>query len=187
MKHRKPNSTGRSSGQLTRKVSENLKPPGHFVWLTGDLLNSPAWRGMSTNTRRLIDRLMLEHLSHGGVENGQLPVTHANFETYGLSRNFIRNAIDEAEAFGLIRFDRGGRYGGVKRPSIYRLTWLGQPDAPPTNEWKRTTAETVEAWKRRDKRRRSTISKKQFSTPQTANDLPPNWRVVDGFSGKGPN
>lgn len=186
MKHRKPDKTGRSTGEYSAKVKDNLKPPGPFAWQTAELLSSPAWRGMSPNTRRLIDRLMIEHIQHGGIENGKLPVTHADFEAHGLSRNFIRAAIDEAEAFGLIRFRRGGRWGGVKRPSLYQLTWIGTSDAPPTNEWEATSEKTVEAWKRakrRSKSKRKRNDEKQFSTPQTANDLPPKWRVLDGDLG----
>ncbi len=181
MKNRKTDATGRSRGTYTRVIAANLKPPGQFVWLTAELLESPAWCGLSANGRRLIDRLMIEHLSHGGIENGRLPVTHKDLEEYGLSRNCIRYAIDEAEAFGLIRFKRGGRWGGANRPSVYRLTWLGNADAGPTNEWKVTTQETVNAWKRHQSVANKG-RKKQFPTRKTASAVPPELRVVGGIS-----
>lgn len=180
--NRKPNATGRSSGTYARKVGKHLKPQGPFVALTREVLESPAWRGLSPNGRRLMDRLMIEHVAHAGLENGRLPVTHADLEAYGLCRNYIRAAIDEAEAFGLIRFQRGGRWGGVKRPSLFRITFLGTRDAPPTDEWRTTSEETVKAWKRRARPKQKTGGKKQISTPQSRSPLPPDWRVYPGRS-----
>ena len=110
---------------------------------------SPAWRARSTNTARLLDFLMIEHMSHAGTENGNLIATHEQLRDYGLSPNAIREAIEEGEYFGLLRFTRGGRWAGSNQPSRYRLTFLADREHnPPTNEWKLRTIEQIADWKR---------------------------------------
>ena len=87
----------------------------HWVWLPVELLESLAWSALSVNGRKLIDRILLEHAHQGGVENGALVVPHRDLEIYGLSKNLIRRAIEEAEALGLIRVEQG-RSRGARRP-----------------------------------------------------------------------
>jgi hypothetical protein len=43
-----------------------------FVMLPRELIASDAWRSLGINGRRLIDFLLLEHMGHGGKENGKL-------------------------------------------------------------------------------------------------------------------
>ena len=118
-----------------------------FVMLSLSLLRSKAWQEMSINCRRFIDFLMVEHMQHGGAENGRLVAPYDQLEQSGLSRRLISSAINEAEERGLVRVRRGGMKPFVKRaPSRYRLTFLpskevneqGQPYfAKCTDEWKR--------------------------------------------------
>ena len=125
-----------------------------WVWLTGELLNSPAWRARSINTVRLIDFLCIEHMNHAGTENGNLQATSDQLVAYGLTRSAIRMAVEEAKFLGLIRFRRGGRWAGTNQPSIYRLTFLADRDGnPPTNEWKGKAEDGISAWRREFSRR----------------------------------
>lgn len=96
-----------------------------FGWFGLGLLESEAFRALSANSRRLLDRLVIEHIHHGGVENGLLIVTHDQLRDYGLTASSIRDAIDECVAFGLIRCKQGGRWAETNRPNRYRLTWIG--------------------------------------------------------------
>ncbi len=143
-----------------------------FVWLPLELVESEAWRALSVNGRRLIDRLVIESAHHAGQENGRLIVTHAQFEDYGLSRNSIRGAIEEAVAFGLLRVKQGGRYAESNQPNRYRLTWMGWWDRDgqrrdPTNDWKAVTPERIKRWKaERATTKAARRRRKQFRPPK---------------------
>ena len=152
----KPDVTGRSSGIRTGRFGRVNRPPKDepWVWLTRGLLNSPAWRARSINTVRLLDALLLDHMSHAGAENGNLKATYDQLVVYGLTRSQIRMAVDETRYLGLIRFKRGGRWAGTNQPSTYRLTFLPDRDGnPPTNDWKGKTEEQISTWKQERRRR----------------------------------
>jgi hypothetical protein len=153
----KPDQTGRSSGRRTGRAAKAFRPPKGepFVWLTRELMASPAWRYQSANTSRLISFLLIEHMNHAGTENGNLKATHHQLRSYGLSANSIRDAIEEADFLGLLRFERGGRWAGSNQPSHFKLTF--QPDRDgnsPTNEWKLRTEEQIRRWQEDRKARR---------------------------------
>ena len=123
-----------------------------FGWFGLELMESDAFRALSPNSLRLLFRLIIEHVHHGGVENGWLIATHDQLRDYGLTASSIREAIDECVAFGLIRVKQGGRWAGTNRPNRYRLTWIGWVDDDgfaqyPTNEWKGVTADFIAAWR----------------------------------------
>jgi len=95
-------------------------------------------------------------MNHAGTENGNLIATYDQLVALGASRTYIRAAIEEAEFLGLIeRTIPGGRWAGSNQPSRYRLTFLPDRDySPPTNDWKRRTADQIADWKAgRTKRR----------------------------------
>jgi hypothetical protein len=129
---------------LPKKQKDRLNaPPAPFIWETQAMLESEAFRRLSVNAYRVIARLQVEHLAHGGLENGRLPVSFDDFVTYGIRRNAIRPAIEELVAAGFIRVEHQGRrnrgdvYGA---PAEYRLTWLPVGTETDfqhaTNEWK---------------------------------------------------
>lgn len=131
----RPDATGRSSGKFGGRIGKLMKPPKGepFVWLTRELLESDAWQSLGINARRLIDRLLLDHMSHAGTENGRLKATHAQLEQFGISRRHIPTAIADAEHVGLIDVCRGGRHVAT----TYTLTWLPLPNGTPaSNRWK---------------------------------------------------
>ena len=146
----KPDATGRSSGQLTGRQGKLRGPPKDepWVWLTRELLASPAWRARSINCMRLLDFLLVEHMNHAGTENGNLHATYDQLGGWGLTRSEIRRATEESEFLGLVRCERGGRWAGTNKPSTYRLTYLPDRDGhPPTNEWKRVSQNHIGAWR----------------------------------------
>jgi hypothetical protein len=107
------------------RLKDVAKSEGAFVMLELELLASPAWQGQTINCRRLIDRLMIEHMRHAGTENGKLQVSWDQFVAAGIGRRFIKAALSEAVARGLLEIE-GGQYRGAARttPSLYRLTFL---------------------------------------------------------------
>jgi len=145
------------------------------------MLNSPAWRAMSANTRKLIDFLLIEHSNHAGYENGRLIATHSQLAEYGLTPCLICEAIDEAESLGLIRAVRGGRRNLSNQPSTFRLTWIGDRDgAPATNEWKGVTIEDIAAWKEnRSEDREARRKRKSRKTSKSNGTKPLNALVPE--------
>jgi hypothetical protein len=102
---------------------------------------SPAWQALSDNGRRLLDRLELEHMRHGGAENGALPCTYDDFKDAGIRRSSVAEAIREAVALGFLEVTKHGgqSVGGYRSPNHYRLTYLvgcgRSPDA--THDWRK--------------------------------------------------
>ncbi len=128
-----------------RKVGAPPEGEG-FTWHTRELLMSTAWRSRSINCVRLLEFLEIEHLAHGGFENGRLLAPFDQLQQFGITRRLIPDTIREAEYLGLVVVRRG-KTRGLMRPkaSRYRLTYLwtrteidGVKDwQEPSDEWKR--------------------------------------------------
>jgi hypothetical protein len=116
------------------------KIEGQWVAYTLEMIESPAYRILSLQARKILRRLEIEHCSHGGAENGRLPCTYDDFEKYGCWRNGITEALIEARALGFVQVMSIGKrpYGDIPgKASTYRLTYLHTHDsAAPTKEWK---------------------------------------------------
>jgi hypothetical protein len=139
------------SGRLTTKIASSRDkkmarqwPDEPFIQLGLSFLASPAWKELSGNAKAVFSRLQIEHMEHGGYENGRLPCTYSDFEKYGVRRKSISKALDELEALGFIQITRKGHLrpeGDSGAPSLYRITYLpvyrsdGVDKA--TNEWRR--------------------------------------------------
>jgi hypothetical protein len=111
------------------------RPPAGepWVWLTRELITSDAWHSARMNVRRFIDFLSLEHMRHGGQENGKLKAPYTQLEAYGVGARYLADTIREAETLGLVDCHRGGR----RVATIYTLTWLPMHDgSPPSNRWR---------------------------------------------------
>ena len=93
-----------------RKRGRNKPPKDEpWVWETQGLLTSDAWQCLSVNARKVVDRVLVEHMAHAGFENGNLMVTHEDFVRYGVTRRLVTQSIDEAEFLGLLKAKRGGK------------------------------------------------------------------------------
>jgi hypothetical protein len=94
-----------------------------WSWYSVEMMRSDAWRDMSINARRMLDLLEIEHLAHGGYENGNLVITYDQFVAGGIRRASIFATIAELERLGWIEVTRGG-YRGFARswPHRFRLT-----------------------------------------------------------------
>jgi hypothetical protein len=128
------------SPEISIKRDRNAIPKGEpWVWMTQEMLESPAWRTAPLAARQVIQRIAIEHMSHGGTENGRLIVTYDNFADYGVRRNSIRFGIMVAQALGWITITEEGRAtpGDTRRASRYALQWVDRHDgAPRSNRWK---------------------------------------------------
>jgi hypothetical protein len=99
---------------------------GNFVAHTREMRESAAWRNLPDNARRVLDRLEVEHMRHGGAENGHLKCTYKDFEASGLRRASVSLAIRQAVALGFLKVPkRGGRsISDLRTPSEYFLTYV---------------------------------------------------------------
>jgi hypothetical protein len=113
-----------------------------FISHTREMRESAAWRALPNNARRVVERLELEHMHHGGRENGRLPCTYGDFEKAGIRRKSIALAIRQAEALGFLEVVKRGYIAstGFRAPSTYRLTHVHNADKRkhglPTHEWR---------------------------------------------------
>jgi hypothetical protein len=122
------------------------RPPENtsWCWLTAEMLESEAWRALPGNAMKVVLRIALEHLKHGAVENGKLPVTYKDFVQWGVRKNSVREAQLVAIHLGFIDRTSIGEvpwHGDLRSPSTFGLTWLPRYDgAPASNRW--TSIET---------------------------------------------
>jgi|GEM_PF-3198636 len=108
--------------------------------MNGSLL----FQALGISARRILDRLLEEHMSHGGKENGNLISTHRQLESWGVTRNDIGKGFRELEAAGFVvcTFESHKQSAGAA-PSRYRLTWLSaKPGCDPS-------ADSVPLWQKR--------------------------------------
>ena len=125
---------GISGRKRKNKISEQ------FVYYTRDMIASPAYRVLSLQGRKVMRRLELEHMAHGGQDNGKLPCRYHDFITYGCRRNGLSAALIEVEALGFAKtITRGTRaHGNVPgKASTFLLTYLHTADGLATNDWKK--------------------------------------------------
>jgi hypothetical protein len=146
-----------------------------------DLLSSPAWRALSLSARRVIDRISIELMHHGGADNGRLPVTYDDFEKYGIHRHSIAPAIREAAALGLVEITVEGRAGNAewRRPHLFRLTFArsDKDRNDGTHEWKNIREENAPliaaaARKSGKAKKNPSVGKCQFLVAETALKIP---------------
>jgi hypothetical protein len=117
-----------------------------FISHPRSMRESTAWRFLPDNARRVLDRLELEHVQHGGSENGHLIATYADFKAVGLNRrSSISLAIRQCVNLGFVEVtQQGGRsISNLRWPSRYRLTYIvGRGKSPiPTDEWRNIRTE----------------------------------------------
>jgi hypothetical protein len=116
------------------------------AWLKGkqwfpcrrEVLESPAFRHLSPLAKQVLHAIELEHLRHGGKENGNLIVPYNTIRAYcrGASKRKIAQALRELEAFGFVTVQRGKVSGSKREPNRYLLTHLpGHNGGPPSDDW----------------------------------------------------
>jgi hypothetical protein len=104
-----------------------------FVWVPIEVMESPAWCGLSINARRIMDRLLTENMRHKGEANGRLRVSYQQFIGHGLpSPNSVTDATKELTTASLLDVTKSPPMGAFKGPNLYRITFLGTVDGPAT-------------------------------------------------------
>jgi hypothetical protein len=155
---------------------------GQFVSRPRQLVESSAMRVLSLAAHQALMRIEVEHMSHGGKENGKLPVTYRQLEEWGVRRHSVASGVRELVALGIIEITRRGYSGAadMRAPSLYRLTYLQAWNAKDTgtHEYLRIgsveQAEAVAAAARKGSDPRNVErGKKNSATPQNVPKPPP--------------
>lgn len=111
-----------------------------------ELYLSPAWKLRPTPLARILERLEVEHLRHGGQNNGELYVSFGQFVEAGVSRRNILHLLRLGDALGLLEVRQDEEHGGnIRAPNAYRLTYVpNKGKHVPTDEWKAVNKEAAE-------------------------------------------
>lgn len=168
-----------SQGKTRSSVRKFTSPPRiedgdgsssqRWQWLTIELLESAAFTTLSANANRAFFRIIIQHTSHAALENGKLVITHPQFVEYGVTGEYVADALDELAYKGLIKIKRGRAGSGVAHPNMFTLTFVGNFEgAPPTNEWRRCTSARCKQWAEVDRKlaaeKRSGVGRKKKSS-----------------------
>jgi hypothetical protein len=121
---------------MRRRKSETEAP---FAQLSRAYFESAALAAVSLGARRILDRLIVEHLTHYGKANGRLIVPYGRLAVHaGVDKSDVSSALAELVDVGLIGIQHGQWSTSTKRfPNRYRLTFFAAEGAAPTHEWKR--------------------------------------------------
>jgi DNA-binding IclR family transcriptional regulator len=94
---------------------------------------------LSVSLRRILDRLIAQHLTHYMKANGQLMVSYEELAAHaGADKSDVSSALAELVDVGLTDIKHGQWSTSTKRlPNRYRLTFFPVDEAAPTHEWKR--------------------------------------------------
>ena len=107
-----------------------------FIMTRLIMLDSVAHWALKPIETRILQVLEIEHMRHGGAENGRLIVTRRQFEKRGIPRMAIAPGLRALAAMGFIEFTQRGAagVGDHARAHQFRLTFV-QPN--PTDEWRK--------------------------------------------------
>lgn len=176
----------------------NNQIDGQFSARTIEMLESPAWRALTLSGHRVYDRVCIELASHGGNDNGKLPVTFDQFVEYGIDRHAIAPAIRELEALGFLRVTQRGRHsaGDIRWPNHFLLTSVNCKSTPhPSHEWRkipdRETAERLARDARKPRGRKLTqfasVCPERISVQNEQKKQKPNGETPHCDSGENPH
>ena len=119
--------------RLKRHRPDEANPA--FIMTRLVMLDSVAYWALKPIERTILSVIEIEHMRHGGVENGRLIVTRRQFEKRGIHKDAIAPSIRALEALGFIELDRGAAgVGDQAQAHRFRLTYV-QPN--PSDEWRK--------------------------------------------------
>jgi hypothetical protein len=107
-----------------------------FIMTRLVMLDSTAYWALKPIERTILNIIEIEHMRHGGKENGRLVVTRRQFEKRGIHKDAIAPSLRALEALGFIEITERGAagVGDHAQAHRFRLTYV-QPN--PSDEWRK--------------------------------------------------
>jgi hypothetical protein len=107
-----------------------------FIMTRLVMLDSVAYWALKPIERTILSVIEIEHMRHGGVQNGRLIVTRRQFEKRGIPLKSIAPGLRALQALGFIEITERGAagVGDHAQANRFRLTYV-QPG--PTDEWRK--------------------------------------------------
>lgn len=132
----------KTAGRNGEKKTNWLADGGGFVPHRLNLIMSPSWRSAPKTLRKILERIEIEHMCHGGAENGQLRVSYNQFVEFGISKRTIQPSLLLGVRLGLVKVGslETDPSRNIRPDNIYSLTYVplkGRKN--PTDEWKSVT------------------------------------------------
>ena len=131
-----------SDRRRRKPMNPRIRLREQFIPHLATMLTSDVFRSLRLADLRILQRLEVEHVSHGGKQNGDLRCAYADFVEYGERRASIPEGIRRLVRGGFLVVTEQGRqsYGDLRIPSRYRVTYLPTfADGrwvEPTHEWR---------------------------------------------------
>ncbi len=131
-----------SERRRRKPMKPRIRLREQFIPHLATMLTSDVFRSLRLADLRILQRLEIEHVSHGGKQNGDLTCTYTDFVEYGVRRASIPEGIRQLVRGGFLVVTDQGRqsYGDLRIPSRYRITYLPTfADGrwvEPTHEWR---------------------------------------------------
>ncbi|WP_374249402.1 hypothetical protein [Thermomonas sp.] len=125
----------------TREKFKGRKSNGWFFRFPVEVLDSPAYCGLSFKARALLLDIGAQYR---GNNNGDLAAPWSWMRARGWkSKDTLKRALDELLQAGMIELTR---QGGLHCPNLYAVTWIGiddcsgkldvKPNPAPSNLWR---------------------------------------------------
>jgi hypothetical protein len=133
----KPSRSGQGCGRENQAATgKKRQPPGAFIMARLSMLDSVAYWTLKPIEVRILQVIEIEHMRHGGVENGNLIVTRRQLEKRGIPLKAIAPGLRALVALGFIEITQRGAagIGDHAQAHRFRLTYV-QPN--PTDEWRK--------------------------------------------------
>lgn len=112
-----------------------------------EMLLHPGWRKAPIPLKRILERLEIEHLRHGGFKNGELFVSYLQFVEHGISKRSIRSTLKLGEDLGFLEVIQGQEtvQSDIRPANSYRLTYVNAiGKRNPSDDWKRLSEGDVD-------------------------------------------
>jgi hypothetical protein len=106
-----------------------------FIMARLDMLDSVAYWALKPIEVRILQVIEIEHMRHGGTENGNLIVPRRQFEKRGIHKDAIAPGLRAIRTLGFVDIQLGAAgIGDQAQAHRFRLTYV-QPN--PTDEWQK--------------------------------------------------
>lgn len=95
---------------------ETAKPNGHYSRMYDDMVDSTAFKALSSSARTVL--IVLKRQFKGNYTGNTIRCPYKDIQAYGLNSTTIKRALSDLEQKGFIKIERGARQTADK--NLYR-------------------------------------------------------------------